>query len=137
MQEFNLANKSVTTCFELFQLFVNVDNIKIVTMLPTLVGMDHYTVLWGLVSPQLSKKKTFDETLKKHYNPEPIAIAEHFHFYQRSQGTSKSIRDYSAGLRHLVNHSKFSAFLEEAIWNRLVCGMQSEGIQNVLLGKTR
>ena len=81
MQEFNPANETVTAYLERFQLFVEANNIeddKLVPMLLTVVGSDHYSLLRGLVSPQLPKEKTFDELvsiLKKHYDPEPIIIA--------------------------------------------------------------
>ena len=141
MQEFNPANETVTAYLERFQLFVEANNIeddKLVPTLLTVVGSDHYSLLRGLVSPQLPKEKTFDELvsiLKKHYDPEPIIIAERFHFYRRGQGTSESIGDYLANLRRLASRCKFGAFLEEALRDRLVCGMQSEGTQKVLLTK--
>ena len=100
MQEFNPANETVTAYLERFQLFVEANNIeddKLVPTLLTVVGSDHYSLLRGLVSPQLPKEKTFDELgsiLKKHYDPEPIIIAERFHFYRRGQGTSESIGDF-------------------------------------------
>ena len=121
MQEFNPANEAVTAYLKRFQLFIdanNIENDKLVPTLLTVVGADHYTLLRGLVSPQLPKEKTFDElvaTLKKHYGPEPIVIAERFYFYQRSQGTSESIGDYLAGLRRLASHCKFGDFIQEAL----------------------
>jgi hypothetical protein len=63
-------------------MFVEANNIesdKLVPTLLTIIGPDHYTLLRGLVSPQLLKKKSFDELvdiLKKQYDPEPIIIAE-------------------------------------------------------------
>ena len=141
MQEFNPANETATAYLERFQLFVDANDIgddKRVPTLLTVVGSTHYSLLRGLVSPQLPKEKTFDELvtiLKKHYDPEPIIIAERFHFYRRTQGTSESIADYLANLRRLASRCKFGAFLEEALRDRLVCGMQSESIQKVLLTK--
>ena len=126
---------------ERFQLFVTANAIeddKLVPTLLTVVGSDHYSLLRGLVSPQLPKDKTYDglvAILKKHYDPEPIVIAERFHFYRRNQGTSESVGDYLANLRRLASRCKFGAFLEEALRDRLVCGMQSESIQKVLLTK--
>ena len=47
----------------------------------------------------------------------------------------ESIANYLANLRRLASRCKFGAFLEEALRDRLVCGMQSENIQKVLLTK--
>ena len=91
----------------------------------------------GLVSPELPKDKTFDELvdlLKKHYDPQPIVIAEQFHFYQRSQKPDETITNYLASLR---SRCEFCAFLTEALRHRLVCGMQHENIQKVLLTKAK
>ena len=141
MQEFKPADETVTAYLERFQLFVEANGIeadKLVPTLLTVIGSVHYTLLRGLVSPQLPKEKSFDElvvTLKKHYDPEPIVIAERFHFYRRNQGTSESISDYLANLRRLASRCKFGTFLPEALRDRLVCGMQSESTQKVLLTK--
>ena len=58
-----------------------------------------------------------------------------FIFLQRSQSPGKSVGDYSSNLRQLANHCEFRYFLQEALRNCLVCGMQSEHIQKVLLMK--
>ena len=141
MQEFIPANETVTAYLERFQLFVEANAIeddKRVPTLLTVIGSVHCTLLRGLVSPQLPKEKTYDELveiLKKHFDPEPIIIAERFHFYRRNQGQSESISDYLANLRRLASRCKFGTFLQEALRDRLVCGMQSEGTQIVLLTK--
>ena len=141
MQAFDAANESVTAYLERFQLFVTVNSIeddKLVPTLLTVVGSAHYTLLRGLVAPKMPKDLTFDqlkETLKKHFDPEPILIAERFHFYQRNQDAGESISAYLASLRRLASTCKFGDFLEDALRDRLVCGMLNESIQKVLLTK--
>ena len=103
-----------------------------------MVGSKPYSLLRGLVSPELPKDKTYDELvdlLKKHFDPEPIVIAERFHFYQRNQKPGESIADYLAALRRLASRCKFGAFLTEALRDKLICGMHSENIVKVLLTK--
>ena len=73
--------------------------------------------------------------LKKHYDPEPIVIAERYHFYRRSQNARESIAEYLASLSRLASRCKFRDFLDEELRDRLVCGMQSESTQKVLLSK--
>ena len=99
IQEFT---ETVTAYLEHLQLFVDANSMaddKLVPTLLTVVGSDHYSLLRGLVSPQLPKDKSFDELvtqLKKHYDPKPIIIAERFHFYRRNQGSNESVGDYLA-----------------------------------------
>ena len=90
------------------------------------------------MSPALPKEKTFaelSELLTKHYDPEPILIAERFHFYRRNQRSGESIAEYLACFRRMASRCKFGAFLSEALRDRLVCGMASENTQKVLLTK--
>ena len=35
--------------------------------------------------PQTKDSKVLTDTLKKHYSPKPLIIAERFHFYRRTQ----------------------------------------------------
>ena len=141
MQEFHPDKETVTAYLERFQMFVSANAIeteKVVPTLLTVIGSTHYTLLRGLVSPDLPKDKSYDDLvslLTKHYDPEPIVIAERFHFYRRDQKTSESIADYLATLRRLASRCKFGTFLTEALRDKLVCGMQSENIQKVLLTK--
>lgn len=143
MQEFVPENESVTAYLERFQLFVAANAIeddKLVPTLLTVIGSAHYSLIRGLVAPALPKNKTFDELvglLKKHYDPEPIIIAERFHFYQRSQKPSESITNYLANLRRLASRCEFGDFLAEALRDRLVCGMSNESTQKVLLTKAK
>ena len=143
MQEFNPDVETVTAYLERFQLFIaanSIDDDKIVPTLLTVVGSTHYSLIRGLVSPDLPKTKTFDELvqiLKKHYDPEPIIIAERFHFYRRNQQQSESIANYVASLRRLASRCEFGAFLADALRDRLVCGMNTESTQKVLLTKAK
>lgn len=141
MHEFQPERETVTAYLERFQLFVSANAIEADKMVPTLltvVGPKHYSLLRGLVSPALPKEKSYDELselLTKHYDPEPILIAERFHFYRRNQRSGESIAEYLACLRRMASRCKFGAFLSEALRDRLVCGMASENTQKVLLTK--
>ena len=56
---------------------------KVVLTLLTVIGSKQYSLLQGLVSPELPKDKSYDDLvdlLKKHFDPEPIVIAQQFHF---------------------------------------------------------
>ena len=124
------------------QLFVTTNSIKADKVVPTLltvVGPSHYTLLRGLVAPKMPRDLSFDEledTLKKHFDPEPIHTAEHFHFYQRNQNAGESIGDYLATLRRLPSTCKFGHFLDDVLHYRLICGILNEATQKVLLTKS-
>ena len=108
------------------------------SVLLTLVGPKVYELLCSLVSPNLPQDKTYEELaelFKRHYEPEPIVIAERFHFHRRNQVANENIAEYLAELRRLATHCKFSTFLEEALRDRLVCGLRSESIQKRLLAE--
>ena len=143
MSEFNPTNETVTAYLERFLLFVAANSIADAQKVPTLltvVGASNYTLIRGLVSPDLPKDKTFDELvdlLKKHFDPQPIVIAERFHFYKREQRAGESLTAYVAQLRKLASRCEFGTFLNEALRDRFVCGMLHENIQKVLLTKAK
>ncbi len=94
-------------------------------MLLLVIGMKPYSLISGLVSPVKPEHKSLEELktiLKRHYDPEPIVIAERFRFYQRTQKPGESIAEFLASLRKLATRCKFGGFLAEALRDRLVCG---------------
>ena len=142
MQDFNPDKETIGAYLERFSLYVSVNGIADAKQVPTLllvIGMTHYTLLRGLVSPAKPEEKTLDELmglLKTHYDPEPIVIAERFRFYQRNQKQGESISDYLAELRKLASRCQFRDFLGEALRDRLVCGLNNEAIQKALLAES-
>ena len=141
MHDFNPENESISAYLERFELFVTVNGIAAEKRAPTLLlvlGMNQYSLIRGMVSPQKPEEKSYDELvalLKKHFDPEPIVIAERFQYYQRTQGSGESVSEYLANLRKLAARCQFGTFLSEALRDRLVCGLNSESIQKALLAK--
>ena len=74
-------------------------------------------------------------TSKKHYEPAPLVIAERFHFHKQSQTTEESVAEFLAELRRLATHCKFEGYLEQALQDRLACGLRNESIQKKLLSE--
>ena len=100
------------------------------------LGERTYAVLRNLVAPDLPQDKSLDEivtALSSHYEPKPIVIAQRFHFHRRNQLPTESITEFVAELRRLSIHCSFGANLDEALRDRLVCGLRSENIQKRLL----
>ena len=111
---------------------------KVVLTLLTVIGSKQYSLLRGLVSPELPKDKSYDDLvdlLKKHFDPEPIVIAQQFHF--EINNNQESIAEYLAVLSRLASRCQFGTFLSEALRDKLVCEMHSESILKVLLTKAK
>ena len=141
IREFQPDSETATAYLKRVQLFFLANDIaagKQVSVLLTLVGPKLYELLRSLVSPNLSQDKTYEELaelFKRHYEPEPIVIVERFRFHRRNQVTNENIAEYLAELRRLTTHCKFGTFLEEALRDRLVCGLRSESMQKRLLAE--
>ena len=102
----------------------------------TVIGARTYDTLRSILAPESPREKSLDalfETLKGHFDPKPIVVAERFRFYQRSQRTDESIADFIADLRCLSISCDFGEFLDQALRDRFVCGVRSESLQKKLL----
>ena len=73
--------------------------------------------------------------LREHYDPHPVVIAERFQFHRRNQREGESIAEFMAELRRLSTHCGFKSYLNEALRDRLVCGLRSESTQRRLLAE--
>ncbi|CAC5384147.1 unnamed protein product [Mytilus coruscus] len=105
----------------------------------TVCGEKTYSLLRNVCAPAKPNTKTFDnlkEVLTDHLRPKPLIIAERFKFHQRKQESHEKVRDYLANLRKLTDTCQFNVFLEEALRDRLVCGLYSKTIQRKLLSES-
>ena len=113
---------------------------KQVPVLLTAIGRDMYALLTSLLSPAKPRSKTFEQittVLKAHFEPKPITIAERFHFHRRQQGENENIAEYVAELRHLASMCEFNDYLNQALRDRLVCGLRHEAMQKRLLTESK
>lgn len=104
----------------------------------SVVGPSTYGLLKSLLAPAKPSDKTFDElkkSLQDHLSPKPLVIPERFKFYRRYQKEGESVAAYSAELRRLATHCEFGDFLNDALRDRLVCGLRSEVMQRKLLSE--
>ena len=102
----------------------------------SLIGADAYGVLRNLLAPDRPKDKSFavlKEIVTAHYSPKPILVAERFKFHRRIQLESESIAQFVVELKRLALKCEFGVFLEEALRDRLVCGLKNVQIQKKLL----
>ncbi len=73
------------------------------------------------------------DLLKGHYGQKQSTIVHRFHFNCHSRKAGESVTDYVAALRELAVDCKYGAQLEEMLRDRLVCGVNHQGIQRRLL----
>lgn len=103
------------------------------------IGASIYSLLSDLLAPETPSVKFLAEisaALRKHFEPKRAVIAECYHFYKCDQSVGENITDFNAVLRKLATHCNFGVYLEEALRDRLVCGLQQETIQRRLLSET-
>ena len=104
----------------------------------SVIGPAPYKLIRSLLSPELPGDKTFEElaqTLSSHYSPTPSEVIQRFRFNSRCRQAGESVAAYVADLRRLAEFCNFGTTLNKMIRDRLVSGMNSEGIQKKLLGE--
>ena len=90
----------------------------------TEVGASVYSILVNLLSPVSPKDTTLPEitkTLKQHFDPAPLEIAESYKFGTRDRRKDESVSDYVVALKKLSIHCNFGQFLTWALRERQVC----------------
>jgi len=124
---------------ERVELYFEANGIKQDKQVPvflSVLGAKTYSLLRTLVAPESPRSKEFKtlaELLKDHFQPKPLVIAERFTFHRRNQQREESVMQYLAELRRLATHCEFKDYLDEALRDRFVCGLNSEAIQKRLL----
>ena len=100
------------------------------------IGGKTYDLLRSLVAPDQPKDKALEDiivVLQEHFDPKPATIAERFQFHRKDQLPGESVTDYVAELRRLSTYCEFEGHLNDALRDRLVCGLRSESTQKRLL----
>jgi hypothetical protein len=113
------------------------DGKKVPTLL-SVIGAKTYSLLRSLTAPQKPSQKTYAQlvaALKEHLSPKPLVIAERFRFHKRDQHAGETVAEYIAELKRLSEHCNFGNVLNDALRDRLVCGISSETIQRKLLSE--
>ena len=116
-----------------------IDGERKVAVFLTMVGPQAYSLLSDLLAPHKPATKTYDvlvATMTRHLKPKSLVIAERFKFHQRVQGETESVSEFMAALRKLADKCEFGEYLEEALRDRLVCGLRSQGVQRKLLAES-
>ena len=114
------------------------DNRKKVLFL-TLLGQATFAKLKVLASPTPVGEFSMDsmlEHLTGHFCPKTIEIAERFKFFKQSQHEDESATDFIAELRALAKTCNFATYLETAISDQFICGLNDPKFQQELLCQT-
>ena len=139
LSQFNSEQETLSAYLERVDIFFQANNIaekKQVGIFLSLIGAKTYGLLRDLVAPTKPKEKSLAEltkTLRTHFEPRPLIIAERFHFNQCNQLPNESIADYMATLHKMATSCKFQDFLDEALRDRFVSGIRTSSIQKRLL----
>ena len=139
LSEFQPQREKVSDYLERVSLYFEANDVaedKQVAVLLTAIGGETYALLTSLLSPAKPRDKSYREitaVLKAHFEPKPIIIAERFHFHRRQQAQTETIAEYVAELRRLASTCEFNDYLEQALRDRLVCGLRHGATQKRLL----
>ena len=101
-------------------------------------GAGVYAIARKSASPQVPKDLTYDNLktlLEGHFKPTPLTITELFKFHRCEQKPQKSVSDYVVAIKELAATCEFGEFLQQALRDRLVCGLRSETLQKRLLAE--
>ena len=144
LEAFEGSSKEWASYVERFEQFLVANGIeepkKIVATFLTVIGSKTYDLLKDIVAPTKPSELKFEEilaALNKHYDPKPLVIAERFNFHKRNQLPDESIAEYCAALRKHASTCEFGTFLDEALRDRLVCGMRDVATQRRLLAESK
>ena len=141
LKEFNPDSDLFSAYVERVNIFFTVNDIsgdKRAAVFLNFIGARAYELLRSLLTPTLPQTLKYSELvnlLREHYDPHPVVIAERFHFHRRNQREGESIAEFMAELRRLSTHCDFKSYLNEALRDRLVCGLRSESTQRRLLAE--
>ena len=139
LHEFRPEEERFTVYLERVTIFFAVNDIpaeKKVPLLLNAIGGKTYGVLRNLMAPDNPINKTFEEItgkLTEHFDPKPLIVMERYYFHKRDQAAEESVAEYMAELRRLAGKCQFETHLEDALRDRLVCGLRNEHMQRGLL----
>ena len=141
LQEFCPDEEGIAAYIERVEVYFKANDIaenKQVPVFLSVVGGRIYSLLRDLLAPEKPDTKSFKEltdVLLSHFGPKPVVIAERFYFHSRSQKPTESIAQFLAELRRLATYCEFKDHLDDALRDRLVCGLANRGIQRRLLSE--
>ena len=131
MEHFNPDDKGIQAYLErVDELYFIVNEVEEDRRVPAFLGIlgsKTYALLWDLLGPVKPSEKTFaklKQVLEVHYKPKMVVIAECSQFHQSSQAARESVMEYVAKLWQLRANCDFDDYLDQSLWDRIVCGLE-------------
>ncbi|KAJ8351939.1 hypothetical protein SKAU_G00234150 [Synaphobranchus kaupii] len=114
------------------------DEAKKRSILLSVCGARTYKLIRNLAMPQKPGEIGFRDLVtmvQNHHNPKPSVIVQRFKFHTYSRKPGVSVAAFVAELRQLSEYCEFGAVLYDMLCDRLVCGINDDGLQRRLLGE--
>ncbi|XP_046443918.1 uncharacterized protein K02A2.6-like [Daphnia pulex] len=117
------------------------EDVKKKAYLLTVLGAEICDLIWDLFSPTDPTAATVTHDmictkLREHFVPTKVEIAERFRFFQYKQKPEETIASFMASLRNLAKDCSFGDFLNSALRDAFVIGLQDQRIQTKLLAES-
>lgn len=113
---------------------INDDKEKI-DILASFGEADLFKVIHSLIQPKTVNDFTYVELVVKleaHFAPKRNIVAESFKFNKRDQKQGESISEFIIEFKSMAQLCEFGEFLDRALRDRFICGINNESIQRVL-----
>lgn len=101
-------------------------------------GPDLFKIIKSCIAPKKISDITYEDMkkeLKTYFDPLRNTIAERYKFHMRNRNDDESVSEYIVEIKALSQTCDFNAFLDEALRDKLVCGVRNEKIQTKLLSE--
>ncbi|XP_043246076.1 uncharacterized protein LOC122393776 isoform X4 [Amphibalanus amphitrite] len=140
LEPFDAQSEILTDYLERFEFYCVANEVRSESKKKAIflssVGQSTFEKVKALISPQTLDAASFEEiknVLKVHFSPAKIEIAERYRFFQRKQSSEESVAEYIASLRKLAVHCSFGLYLDTALRDQFVCGLNDARCQKELL----
>ena len=114
------------------------DTAKMKSILLCACGPTTYRLIRSLMTEDALKTSTFQQlvaAVRDYCEPKPSSIIQRYKFNTRVRKPGETIAAYVAALRELAQHCKYGDSLSDMLRDRLVCGVNHEGITKKLLAE--
>ena len=102
----------------------------------TAIGSATYGVLKALLSPELPQDLSYEElieTLTRYYVVKKSIVVARYEFYNCTQKENQNVKDFVVEIKRKAALCNFGTSLNEALRDRLLCGLIGDELVQVLL----
>ena len=110
------------------------------SILLSVCGPATYKVIRNLVEDGKLDTTSYDDMVKLvkgYYDPPPSVTMQRYKFNTHIRNAKGTVADYVAALREIAQHCEYKDSLQDLLRDRLVCGVNHEGITNRLLAEKK